>query len=623
MEQELEQVNLSPEEQQEVISDLCDFAQRSNNKFANDYEKIKQDRELFSSTCMWDANDKKLFTDRNQAEINILPKYSNAICNSFREHPFQTKILNDKEGKISELIKQIELDSDSDSLWASCLKDTVTTGLAFAYVTTENGKLKMNYAYDSLLVIQDPGSIAVNGKDSTEIAFVEKKTYNSLKEMYPDIDPQDRLLTSKTSNLGSMWSSTKDLFNLITYFKKVGNDVNFYKILGNTVLSFGTFTNLSSIPATPVKGEEFWYQSDRYYKGIVRGCKDAIRIINFSYSQLEDRLTQPSLPYDSVSARAIEGFETDYDNTNKAYKRYNDIDIENKSTIQKPEHVTPEIRSGDLLTIITDSKKTISEIIGVPESGLIFQSNAQQTATEVIARSKSTVNNISHYYQHLKASIRQLTTVMVEILCEYNQIENTFTVDVTEGPEILLQKENLRQQLVATSSFVPEVAKPLIMAEIIRTLDFPNSEAVADAVLQTLPENIRPTNKNVASLQTNLLEVTNQNKQLVEQLQQAMDKTKQLQQSIDLDVVGQQNQRAMLKEQHDNAIKLKLLDMDIESKKMQQDLMLKLAEASSDNKVAITKALQDQQKIDIENRKLLLDELEASRNSQPGVVFRR
>ena len=613
-----EQPVLSPEEEKEIIESLVDFAQRSNEKFASDYQKIKEDRELFSSTCMWDENDKKLFAERSQAEINVLPKYSNAICNSFKEHPYQTKLLNDPEGKMSGLVKQVELDSDSDSIWSSCLKDSSTTGLAFAYVTTENNKLKLNYAYDSLLVIQDPGSIAINGKDSLEIAFVEKKTYNNLKNMYPDvIDTEERLKQSRTSNLGSMWNSSNSLFNLITYFRREGDNVNFYKILGNKILSYGTFTNISSIPAVPIKGEEFWFQSDRYYKGMVRGCKDSIKIINYSYSQLMDRLSQPSLPYDSISVRAIEGFENDYDNTNKAYRRYNDLDEETKQAINQPNHVVPEIRSGDLLTIINDAKQTISQIIGVPETGLIFQSNnQQQTATEVIARSKSTINNISHYYQHLKASIKQLTTVVVEILCEYNQIENVFTVDVIDGPEILLQKENLRQQLVATSSFVPETAKPLIMSEIIRTLDFPNANAVADAILQTLPENIRPTTLSVASLQTQLLELSNQNKQITEALKQSTDKNTQLQQSIDMDVIGNQNQLAMLREQHENAIKLKLLDLDIESKKMQQDLMLKLAEADNDNKIAITKALQDQQKINLENRKVLLDELEVARNNQ-------
>ena len=154
------------------------------------------------------------------------------------------------------------------------------------------------------------------------------------------------------------------------------------------------------------------------------------------------------------------------------------------------------------------------------------------------------------------------------------------------------------------------------MSEIIRTLDFPNANSVADAILQTLPENIRPTTLSVASLQTQLLELSNQNKQITEALKQSTDKNTQLQQSIDMDVIGNQNQLAMLREQHENAIKLKLLDIDIESKKMQQDLMLKLAEADNDNKIAITKALQEQQKINLDNRKVLLDELEVARNSQ-------
>jgi hypothetical protein len=617
-----ESFSISQEEEQDVIKDLCDCAKRSDDKFSKEYDKMKTDRELFSSTTMWDDLDVKRFDGRIQPQMNVLPKYKNAICNSFKKFPYQIKLLNDKEGRVSELVKQTEMFSGADDVWSNGLSDTVISGLGYSYLTTEDNKFLFNYAYDPLLVIPDPCSTSICGKDQTFIAFLESNSYETLKEKYPNIESEQNLKSSNTYMLGKYWNSKKGSYNLITFFKKVGNDVKFYKIVGNSVLDGGTFTNVSSIPAVPIKGDEFWVENERQYKGIVRDVHDAIRIINYGYAQLSERLVTPSLPYDFISKRAIEGFESDYETTNVYYKRYNDYDPPKAgdqpgTNIPPPQHVTPEVRSGDLIAIINDAKNVISEIIGIPSSGLVFQGNAQQqTATEVLARSQSTVNNISHFYQHAKASMKQLATVLVEIICEYNQIENVFTVEITDGPEIMLQKENLRQQLVATASFVPETAKPLVMAEIIRTLDLPNADELANAVLQTLPENIRPTGMNIATLQTKLSEDANQITQLTTAMQQLAEKNKSLKDTIDNQVLQNHNQLAMLREQHENAIKLKLLDLDAQSKKNQQDLALKLAEATEDNKQSLIDAMQQQQKIDLESRKVLVQELETAKRMQ-------
>ena len=62
----------------------------------------------------------------------------------------------------------------------------------------------------------------------------------------------------------------------------------------------------------------FGKKGSRHYKGIVRDVRDLIKIVNYSYSALKERLACPLIPKTRVSFESVEGYE----DTQQATLRY-------------------------------------------------------------------------------------------------------------------------------------------------------------------------------------------------------------------------------------------------------------------------------------------------------------
>ena len=125
----------------------------------------------------------------------------------------------------------------------------------------------------------------------------------------------------------------------------------------------------------------------------------------------------------------------------------------------------------------------------------------------------------------------------------------------------------LRQQLMATQSLVPDAVKPLIMAEVVKTLEIENAESLSNAILLTLPEELRPVNKTPQALALELVQSKQQIEQLQQALQQLSEQSKQLQETINTDVINSQNQLLMVRVRM-KALKNKAIEMQQRNKEL-------------------------------------------------------
>lgn len=627
--------DLSADEQRDIIKRLSECASRSSDRYKKEYDRMKKARTLYASTGIWDDKERDIRGEgRAKTRVSGLRKYKNAICNCYSSYPYEVNLAGDNDGVASGILTETLAESNADSIFSECIGDMGIMGRSYSYVTTEFvtgpdgtkvAKLIVNRSYDPTTVIFDPESKRQDGSDALFVAFVDSVSIEEAMRKVPGAS-KESLARSSTWSLGNYWSSTLSSVNDVVFFERDAENgcVNFYRIIGDTVYSHGTFSSVSAIPAVCFLGDELWEGDVRMHEGFITGgvC-DLIQIINYCYAQLKERLAVPSTPYDYISAEATEGFIEDYSIGSKAstpYRRFHSIDRNSGLALAVPVHVTPQVQAGDLIQIIAACKAEISDMIGVPESGLNFQGGDQQkTAYEVLMRSQNSVNNISHYYAHARQSITQLAKVMTEIICESSGIENTFRVSVEKGPEVVLQKERLRQQLMATQTLVPDTAKPLVMAELVRTLDIPNADALADVILQTLPEELRPRAGGMQAVVNELVQTKQAAAQAAAAIQQLQQANSELQQKVDTDEVAAQNQLLMTREQNANTLRIKLLDLEQRQREFEQTLMLETAKADDKHREALITAAQTQREADTKARNDLIrqiNEADSIRNEQ-------
>ena len=352
--------------------------------------------------------------------------------------------------------------------------------------------------------------------------------------------------------------------------------------------------------------------------------------MNGCYVSLWERVSVPSVPYTEVSAESIENLTKDYENDMARYKRYKAYTKKGESWVElpKPNRVDPVVMTADLIPVINDSLNKISRMIGIPEEGLGFNASTevQKTAAEILTRSSALVTNVSHYYRHLQRSIQHVAEVIVEMLCIYNNMENTYSVKLLKGPEDALKREQRRQQILAFQSLAPEAVKPILLAEAIKTGDFENAEAIASAIYTTLPPEIKQAlgldgGVDVVALQQQVALLTQQNQQ---QAQQVEDYRR----TIDADIIAGQNQLVITRMNNEAALRSKLVEIEAKAMENEKDRQLELAKMNGEQRVeaerlfiesrnadtrardSVVKALQEAERLRLESEKFRADLIE-------------
>lgn len=598
----------------EIVKEFIEFANKAKDKYKSEIDEMKIDRDIFSSTKVWDEKDEKVRgKSRDKSTVNPLLKYKNAICNSFNRYPYDVEVVGQAPEIIKDKLKKISVDSGLNDIVKQGVSDAVIMGKGFAFITTNGNEIKINYSDDPTQVIIDSESKAIDGSDIQKIAFVDKMSYEKIKQTFPSFTlTEDELKSSKNLDVGC-WESGKYSYNVISYFTINEIGVTLYRIIGDEVVETIVYEGLKKIPVVPFYANEFWKEGSRHYKGIVRDVRDLIKIVNYSYSALKERLACPLIPKTRVSFESVEGYLEDYTQSNKStagVERYKEWSADGRK-LTAPHTEYPELKSNDLLVVIENAKSQISDIIGVPQSGLAFETNAAQaTATEVLLRSQANVNNVSHYYQNAKSSLKNLMSICLDLLCYVEGVENTFEIAVTNGPETYVRKEMLRQQLMATQSLVPDAVKPLIMAEVVKTLEIENAEALSNAILLTLPEELRPVNKTPQVLALELVQSKQQIEQLQQALQQLSEQSKRLQETINTDVINSQNQLLMVRVQNESSLKTKLIEMQQRNKEFELNYQLEIAKVDASQREKLMEQANEQAKIQNTLRQTALKEIE-------------
>lgn len=412
---------------------------------------------------------------------------------------------------------------------------------------------------DVTKVYYDPDSIEVDGSDANQAIIIDIKSKAWIKKTYGEdfiTEKGDKPLIDISD------SYDEQSMPLITYYVKSNGGVTVYKLLNKDLLEDPIVLNLDRLPIIPVYGEEIFIEGKLSHRGIVAQSKPIQKLIDYSYSQLCERLAKSPKNAWVGTKEAVEGNEEYFKNFDKSinplliYNKYDD----RKDKNEPPTRIDMTIQYNDLTTVLQNSLAMLQSITGVESIGIPDQ-KVEMTATEALLNAKSYTNNVRNYFDNLKESFKSAGHIFFQLL-GYD-----VEVSVEQGPEDQMARQMARAELLQLAQIVPEEKRMDLVGAITSTLDDNQfirrfNQAVFDGVS---PEVMRLQQQ----LQQQQIEFQNQIQQMAQANQELKNQNQQL--NVQLVAMEQNNRNALVVAQMDNQTELQKEAMRLQAQSENQD----------------------------------------------------
>ncbi len=449
-----------------IIDDFNEFEENSRNKWRDLFEDIKDARSYMSGDQYYDDDKNMLGADRLKSKINIVQNSVRTIVNSYLPHQYKWTT-SDKQ--LTNIGNDFLNNPDNITATVEALTNSVSTGLGVIVVSNDidfDGSIKtiMYSVPDVTSVLLDPNIVKLNGTDQEKCAIVELKPVEFIKEEYGFDMVNDKPMVDI-----SIPYDHKKFMALVTYYvkNKETQNIDVFKLLNNKVVEY-TELQMTYIPVIPVFGEQTWQDDDKVtYQGIVKQLKPIQRLVNYSYTQLLERLAKAPKNTWLSSSEAIEGFEQYYKNADKSLNPlllFNEWTADHKNQLKAPERISNEIQYADVSGILNNSLGLTNTIVGIPNTGL--ETEVTKTATEVLTNEKTFNNNIRCYIQHLRYSLQVVGMCVFEFITN-RKLFGILKIDICEGPDAAMKKQEARIQLQQYASLITsdDDKRKLLIAE--------------------------------------------------------------------------------------------------------------------------------------------------------------
>lgn len=447
----------------EVLELWKDFEARSASKRSVQISRIKEDREFLSGN-QWSTDDSRLISkSRPRRTINVLANSVNSTANSYASYPYKWFNENGDVDAAGEAF----LKSGGNARAAyDVLYSEVAFGIGYfaigsESVTDENGErveIPALYSVDRVEnVYFDPDSVEIDGRDAVEAAIVEFRSKNYIQAKYGSewiTSNGVRPVVNVSENLDP------DMMCVVTYYRVEDGKCSVYRLLNSDFLDEPTQIDLDRVPVFPAYGERSWNGNDIVWQGIVRKGAPIQKILNYSFTQLAERMAQAPKPVFLTTPQAVEGYDEGYRNfTNNLNPLllYNATSGREKSINEKPQRIDNQVQFADITQIISANLELLSTITGVDAKGLMGES-PQITATEVLYNERQTQQTIRHYYANLRDTFKAVGEAVLRLMGF-----GVVNLDVIQGPSEFMEKQVARQELTQLAGIVPESEKMKIV----------------------------------------------------------------------------------------------------------------------------------------------------------------
>lgn len=444
-----------------IVNKFRDFRDRSKRKFADNYDKMRKDRDFLNGETQWTTADGKLVSaKRNRMLLNVMGNSCNAIVNQYSLYGFSPYTGNPDDDRMLDTLQKRGSNSVCDS---EALKNSVSLGLGVMAMGTDKQGVPCVYAINDFdRCILDPESQDLDGEDMVEGALIDYRGKRWVELNYgPEFVPGDREK--------NIVQCPRDLVPIITYFVLEEEGCHVYTLVNNQAIDGGLLP-LDRIPIVPVYGER-WFdnEGDLHWGGIVNKARAIQKLVNLSVTQLAERLSLSPKPQWMGTVEAFKGLDKYYKDAgtgNNPILPYNRKSADQKETLEPPQRFDNTVQYQDLSGVIGNTLSIMGTVTGVDAHGLIDQ-NTMKTATEVSYAAEAYSTNIRHYMVHLQASMKALWSMVAKMVGIEGQ------VSICQGPIEWMGLKQARAEIVQLMQVAEPNQKP----------------ALIDALIQTYPDN--------------------------------------------------------------------------------------------------------------------------------------
>ena len=516
----------------EVIEKACSFMSDSASYYKTQRVRMQRDWEAYSGN-FWDDNTiKEWHREKRPCQVwNVNRVFVNAISSPFSSSPYHIQLENRSSKEIEDLQKAIddfEGRNDSKNAIIESISNAAVCGEGYLTIsiideTDDTQRIELEVIDDPSCVAMDPACNTTSGEDAEMGAIVNLINLNKAKRLYGDdvVGVGFPAVLPPICNTGMTALSTDKIPLVFFYYKDDDGKVCFAKICGNKVLKHSKMP-YSIIPIfrfTGYKSKDAAHKTE--YIGVVRATWGLQVGANIGYSTLMERMNRNPKGSFLMPVGAVENLEKYYQmcgsDESLLYLYNGNI---------PPTPIKESFETQDLVGTINQSLQLMSNVLGIPLSGINGLIPNQKTATEVLVQEVNSESNVACFYTSAYSAIRAIGKVLIEI----NGFSKDLIFSLQNGPSVITRNSKKRQELSLMSGMLPENMKPILAKYMADTLDDTMSKDLSKDIVANMDPSIKLVSD--TEMDPNAVHLMNGMKkmldQAMEQLQATMQKNQEL-----------------------------------------------------------------------------------------------
>lgn len=504
------------EEEYGIIKECQEFLTDSATAFATDMNRQKEQLEMFGGN-FWTDGTKKTYRRTNKLRPNLhfsnWEVLKNASVSPFSRSPYHIALENTESDEqvnddpfgigltyddVQDGIDKYEGDTDCKTSYIDALGRAYVCGNGFYVLGVEKDELTGENKICGEFVVRqesvafDPNANNVDGSDAEQGAIVNYISMKKAKRLYGNgIVPMDYPASQPTLSFvdNDQFPDITNKIQVVTYYRKhklgEGDDertiVQWFKICGNGIIDSGELP-IRYIPIVRFAGFTTYRNGDIFYTGIVDKTFSLQLGINIAYSTLVERAGR------SVKANFITNVDA-VDGLDAYYKKMNEDDslLVMYKGDKAPIPIQENFVTGDLSDMIANTRNLLSDVVGVPLTGINGINESNKTATEVMQQQANAESNVANFYQNAYKATRTIGRIVIELITNGKDIP--FTLE--NGPAVISEKMKKQQELSVVAGLVPENMKALVAMHYLDTLKSDEAKSVKKDVVANLPLDIK------------------------------------------------------------------------------------------------------------------------------------
>ena len=506
----------SAQEQAEIIKECGEFLKDSSNTFKDDVQRQVEQLEMFGGN-FWTSNTCKTYRRTNKLRPNLhfsnWEVIKNAAVSPFSASPWHVA-LEDTESKTAEdsqtdnndtqkEIDSYEADSDSKTAYIEGVGRGFICGAGYYVLGVEKDELTAKnkilgeFITRQASVAFDPNAQAVDGSDAEQGAIVNYISLTKAKRLYGGgIVPLDYPNAQPTLSFVDVgqWPNLANKIQIVTYYRKkyisVKIDENktekrtiveWFKICGNAIIDGGELP-IRYIPIVRFAGFATFRNGDVIYTGIIDKTFSLQLGINIAYSTLVERAGRSVKANYIVNVDAVDGLD-------EYYKKMN----EDESLLvmykgdKAPIQIQESFVTSDLSDMIANTRNLLTDVVGIPLTGINGINESNKTATEVLQQQANAESNVANIYNNAYKATRTIGRIVIQLIT--GGADLPFTLE--NGPAIISQNMKKRLELAMVANLLPENLKPLLALRYVDTIKSDQSQEIKADIIANLPTELK------------------------------------------------------------------------------------------------------------------------------------